>query len=97
MALLGDPKILILDEPTNGLDPAGILEIRTLIRNLSVEKGISVIVSSHILSEIEQMADYIGIIDHGRMLYQGKLSNLETNGKSLEDIFLQMTNGGASL
>lgn len=97
MALLGDPKILILDEPTNGLDPAGILEIRTLIRNLSVEKGISVIVSSHILSEIEQTADYIGIIDHGRMLYQGKLSNLETNGKSLEDIFLQMTNGGASL
>lgn len=97
MALLGNPKLLILDEPTNGLDPAGIQEIRTLIRNLCAEKGISIIVSSHLLSEVEQMADYIGIIDQGQLLYQGKLSELERNGKNLEDIFLEMTNGGVSL
>lgn len=97
MALLGDPDILILDEPTNGLDPSGIQEIRTLIRTLSEERGITIIVSSHLLSEVEQMADYVGIIHHGHMLYQGRLDALEKEGQTLEDAFLQLTEGGSSL
>jgi len=97
MALLGDPRILILDEPTNGLDPAGIQEMRELIRTLPQEKDMTVIVSSHLLSEIELMADHVGIIHHGKLLYQGALSDLEKNGESLEEIFLSMTDGGHSL
>jgi len=81
MALLGDPDLLILDEPTNGLDPAGIHEIRGLIKSLPQSRGLTVLVSSHLLSEIEQMADTIGIIDHGRVLYQGPLSGLEDSGR----------------
>lgn len=81
MALLGDPELLILDEPTNGLDPAGIHEIRELIKGLPQTHGLTVLVSSHLLSEIEQMADTIGIIDHGHLLYQGPLSGLEDAGR----------------
>ncbi|MEH7250549.1 ABC transporter ATP-binding protein [Neobacillus niacini] len=66
--LLHDPKVLILDEPTNGLDPAGIREIRDYIRLLAREKGMAVIVSSHILSEMEMMCDRIGIIQEGRLI-----------------------------
>ena len=97
MALLGDPKLLILDEPTNGLDPAGIMEIRKLITSLPKEKEMTVLISSHLLNEIEQMADYVGIINHGQMLYQGKLSNLESSGQSLEQIFLELTGEKESL
>ena len=97
MALLGDPKLLILDEPTNGLDPAGIMEIRKLITSLPKEKEMTVLISSHLLNEIEQMADYVGIINHGQMLYQGKLSNLESSGQSLEQIFLKLTGEKESL
>lgn len=81
MALLGNPELLILDEPTNGLDPSGIHEIRELIKSLPQTHGLTVVVSSHLLSEIEQMADTIGIIDHGRLLYQGPLSGLEDAGR----------------
>ena len=97
MALLGEPKLLILDEPTNGLDPAGIQEIRELIRSLPKERDMTVIVSSHLLNEVEQMADHVGIIHHGEMLYQGPLSELEKQGGNLEDVFLLMTGGGESL
>lgn len=97
MALLGDPKLLILDEPTNSLDPAGIQEIRELIRSLPKEQDMTVIVSSHLLNEVEQMADHVGIIHHGEILYQGPLSELEKKGSNLEDIFLLMTGGGESL
>ena len=97
MALLGSPKLLILDEPTNGLDPAGIHEIRELISSLPKERGITVIISSHLLSEVEQMADYVGIINKGKMLYQGTLAELETKGEGLEDAFLKLTNGKESL
>jgi ABC-2 type transport system ATP-binding protein len=81
MALLGSPELLILDEPTNGLDPSGIHEIRDLIRNLPASRGISVMVSSHLLSEIEQMASTVGILDHGRLLFQGPLSDLQDEGR----------------
>ena len=68
-ALIGHPPILILDEPTNGLDPVGIHEIRTLIRSLPEKLNCTVLVSSHLLSEIELMADTIGILNHGRLLF----------------------------
>ena len=97
MAILGNPKLLILDEPTNGLDPAGIQEMRQLICSLPKERNMTVIISSHLLSEIEQMANQVGIIHHGRMLYQGSLTDLETHGDKLEDVFLEMTGGKESL
>lgn len=98
-ALLSFPKLLILDEPTNGLDPAGIQEMRELICSLPKAYGMSVIVSSHLLSEIDQMAEDIGIIANGRMKYQGPLSSLHEmdRTKSLEQIFLDLTGKDVSL
>ncbi|MCI6795501.1 MAG: ATP-binding cassette domain-containing protein [Lachnospiraceae bacterium] len=97
MAILGNPKLLILDEPTNGLDPAGIQEMRQLICSLPKERDMTVIISSHLLSEVEQMAGQVGIIHHGRMLYQGALADLESRGDNLEEVFLEMTGGKESL
>jgi ABC-2 type transport system ATP-binding protein len=77
LALLGEPELLILDEPTNGLDPAGIREMREFIRCLPQEHGITVFLSSHLLSEVEQMATHIGIIDKGRLLFQGTPDELQ--------------------
>ena len=93
MALMGKPELIILDEPTNGLDPAGIKEIRNLIRSIPEKYNSTVIISSHLLSEVEQMADYVGIINKGQMLYQGRLSEIETGDTSLEEVFLEMTKG----
>ncbi|MDK2980871.1 MAG: lantibiotic transport system ATP-binding protein [Chloroflexota bacterium] len=75
-ALLGTPKLLILDEPTNGLDPAGMQEMRELIRSLPQQYEMTVMVSSHLLGEIDQMADQVGIINHGQLVFQGSLSSL---------------------
>lgn len=75
-ALLGKPKLLLLDEPTNGLDPAGIQEMRELISDLPGHYGMTVMVSSHLLSEIDQMATDVGIIDKGKLIYQGSLKKL---------------------
>lgn len=80
-ALLGFPKLLILDEPTNGLDPAGIQEMRELICTLPAEYGITVVVSSHLLSEIDQMADHVGIIRKGELVYQDTLESLHAHAK----------------
>jgi ABC-type multidrug transport system ATPase subunit len=76
LALLNEPDLLILDEPTNGLDPAGIREMRDLISRLPQEQDITVFLSSHLLSEVEQVATHIGIINQGRMLFQGTLDDL---------------------
>ncbi|MBN1259490.1 MAG: ABC transporter ATP-binding protein [Anaerolineae bacterium] len=76
LALLGEPELLVLDEPTNGLDPAGIREIRELICTLPQELGITVFLSSHLLAEIEQMATHIGIIQRGKLVFQGTLDAL---------------------
>jgi ABC-type multidrug transport system ATPase subunit len=76
MALLHHPKLLILDEPTNGLDPGGIIEIRELLKKLNVEFGTTVLVSSHLLSEIEKLVSHVGIIHKGNMLFQGTLNEL---------------------
>lgn len=96
-ALIGKPPILILDEPTNGLDPVGIHEIRTLIRSLPEKFNCTVLVSSHLLSEIELMADQIGILNHGHLLFEGTLDELKTSADSkgyptdnLEDTFLAL-------
>ena len=77
LALLNKPDLLILDEPTNGLDPAGIHEMRDLIRRLPAEFGVSVFLSSHLLSEVEQIASHIGIIHEGNLLFQGTLTDLQ--------------------
>ena len=77
LALLNQPQLLILDEPTNGLDPAGIHEMRDLIRRLPAEFGATVFLSSHLLSEVEQIADYIGIIHESKLLFQGTLNELQ--------------------
>jgi ABC-2 type transport system ATP-binding protein len=76
LALLDEPDLLILDEPTNGLDPAGIQEMRALIRRLPQEYGVTVFLSSHLLAEVEQVATHIGIINQGDLLFQGRLADL---------------------
>ncbi|MBN1048981.1 lantibiotic protection ABC transporter ATP-binding protein [Clostridium botulinum] len=85
IALINSPKLLILDEPTNGLDPFGIQELRELIKSFP-SKGITVILSSHILSEVEQVADHIGIICGGILGYQGELRK----GEELEALFIEI-------
>lgn len=87
LAIMHDPELLILDEPTNGLDPIGIAEIRTFIKNLCVREGKTILISSHILSEIDLLADDIGIIDHGILLEEGSLENL----KNRSNKFIQFT------
>ena len=77
LAIMHDPELLILDEPINGLDPIGIAEVRSFIRNLCNERGKTILISSHILSEIALLADDIGIIDHGVLLEEESLSELE--------------------
>ena len=96
-ALIGRPPILILDEPTNGLDPAGIHEIRTLIKSLPRQFDCTVLVSSHLLSEVELMADEIGILNHGSLLFEGTMDELRSSAHeagfptdNLEETFLAM-------
>jgi ABC-type multidrug transport system, ATPase component len=81
MALMHEPELIILDEPTNGLDPVGIKQIRLLIKRLSVEKGATVLISSHILSEIEQMADTVGIIDQGRLMEELSMDEVKRRNR----------------
>lgn len=81
-ALIGNPKLLLLDEPTNGLDPAGIQEIRELICSLPKQYGITVLISSHLLSEIDQMATHVGIIDKGQLIFQDSLAALHEHSRS---------------
>ena len=88
-ALLGRPPILILDEPTNGLDPIGIAEVRDFIKTLSIERGKTILISSHILSEIALLADDIGIIDHGVLLEENSMNELQK--KNSKYILLQVS------
>ena len=77
LALLSEPALLILDEPTNGLDPAGIQEMRELIGQMPEQHGITVFLSSHLLSEVEQVATHLGIVQRGRLVYEGTLASLQ--------------------
>lgn len=102
LALLGDPELLILDEPTNGLDPAGIQEIRALIRHLATERGITVFISSHLLNEVEQIATHVGIVLKGKLIFQGTLKQLQAESEAFiqiktdqaEAAFQLLTNNG---
>jgi ABC-2 type transport system ATP-binding protein len=89
-ALLGDPELLILDEPANGLDPAGVRWLRTFLRALAAENR-TVLVSSHLLAEVAQTVDQVLIIDHGRLLASGRLDELTRDGRTLEDVYLELT------
>ena len=89
-ALLGSPELLILDEPTNGLDPAGIQEMRSLIAEMPHTCGATVLISSHLLSELEMIVDQVGIINHGRLLFQGPLDRLRRHSQG--DILLEVLN-----
>ena len=93
-ALLGFPKLLILDEPTNGLDPAGIQEMRELICSLPGQFGMTVVVSSHLLSEIDQMADHVAIIREGELVFQDTLEAL--HGRSRHHLALRTTNNAVA-
>ena len=88
MALLGSPRLLILDEPTNGLDPAGIQEMRGLIASMPEATGATVLISSHLLGEMEQMVTQVGIIHHGKMLFEGALADLRRHSRG--DILIRV-------
>lgn len=90
-ALLGEPPILILDEPANGLDPAGIEWLRRFLLGQAEEKGVAVLVSSHILAEVEQTVDDVVIIAGGRLVRQASLSELSEGQGSLHEVFLELT------
>lgn len=97
LALLADPKLLILDEPTNGLDPNGIIEIRELLKKLVSKHGKTVFISSHLLGEIERMATHVGIINNGVMLFQGSIADLQAISKPLVRVDAENTVDAANL
>ncbi len=90
-ALIGSPKLLILDEPTNGLDPVGMREVRDLLLHLRDNEGIAVLVSSHLLGELSLVCNRVGIIQEGRKVAEGPTQDLVREGESLEDAFLRLT------
>ena len=94
-ALLGDPDLLVLDEPANGLDPAGVRWLRTFLRSLAAA-GRTVLVSSHLLAEVAQTVDRVLVIDQGRLLAQGTLAELTSEGQTLEDVYLALTGDEAA-
>ena len=83
-ALLPNPELIILDEPTDGLDPQGLAEVRHLIRTLRDERNLTVVLSSHLLYEVEQICNRVAIIDNGRLLYQGSVQELITQGQRVK-------------
>lgn len=94
-AIVHKPKLLILDEPINGLDPMGIREMRELFRSLVEDKGMTILLSSHILSEIEHIADTIGVIVNGEIVEEAELTSIrEQYPEGLEDYFFKMMSGG---
>jgi ABC-2 type transport system ATP-binding protein len=94
-ALLGDPELLILDEPANGLDPAGVHWLRTFLQTFAAQ-GRTVLVSSHLLAEVAQTVDHVVIIDHGHLLARGRLDELTGDGQTLEEVYLELTGGGGA-
>jgi len=97
IALLHNPELLILDEPTNGLDPNGIIETRELIKKLNRENGVTIIVSSHMLTEVERMATHVGIIHKGKLLFEGTLPELQNLKNRQSFIQIDTSNNNAAL
>jgi ABC-2 type transport system ATP-binding protein len=92
IALLHNPSLLILDEPTNGLDPNGMIEIRELLIKLNREQGITIVISSHLLAEIEKLVSYVGVINKGKLLFQGTLEELKSKQKESLHIIFETNN-----
>lgn len=97
IALLHNPSLLILDEPTNGLDPSGILEIRGLLQHLNQNHGITILISSHLLSEIEKLVTHIGIINRGQLLFQGTLPELISRQQQKSFIIFETSDDARTL
>ena len=97
LALLHKPELLILDEPTNGLDPSGIIELRMLLKKLNQEEGITILISSHLLAEVEKMVTHIGIIVKGEMLFQGSLPELHQLRQRASMLHIQTSDNEAAL
>lgn len=96
LALLPDPELLILDEPSNGLDPGGIIELRQLIRRLNKEHGMTILISSHLLSEVEKTVSHVGIIYKGEMLFQGSLPELHHFQRKGSRLFIKTSDDEAA-
>jgi ABC-2 type transport system ATP-binding protein len=96
IALLGDPELLILDEPVNGLDPNGIAEVRELLKNLNRESGVTIFLSSHLLPELEKIVSNIGIINKGELLFQGTIGELREIHKDRSCLHIQTSNNSAA-
>jgi ABC-2 type transport system ATP-binding protein len=97
LALLAEPELLILDEPTNGLDPAGIREMRALLRNLATQQNLTIFLSSHLLNEVEQVATHIGVIQEGQLRYQGSLADLQAQRQEMVNLKVDRTEDAARL
>ncbi|HLO83113.1 MAG TPA: ABC transporter ATP-binding protein [Chitinophagaceae bacterium] len=97
MAMLHKPKLLLLDEPVNGLDPAGIIEIRELLIRLKKENGITIFISSHLLSEIEKTCDHIGIIHKGKLKFQGSMDTLKGNPGMSKEVQFRVADAFAAV
>jgi lantibiotic transport system ATP-binding protein len=95
IALLPDPEVLILDEPTNGLDPNGMLEMRELLQHIHREAGKTILVSSHLLAEIEKLATHVGIIHRGRMLFEGTLDALLQRRAQVSQVLVRCSDSAA--
>jgi len=97
IALLHEPALLVLDEPTNGLDPHGVIQVRRLLGALNRERGITIIVSSHVLSEVERLVTDVGIIHQGRMRFQGTLDSLRARQRATAATLVETSDNGAVL
>jgi lantibiotic transport system ATP-binding protein len=96
LALLPNPELLILDEPSNGLDPNGIIELRELVKTLNKQSGMTIVISSHILSEVEKMVSHVGIIYKGKMLFQGRLDELHLFQQKDAKLYISTSNNEAA-
>jgi lantibiotic transport system ATP-binding protein len=96
LALLPNPELLILDEPSNGLDPAGIIELRALVKKLNRDHGMTILISSHLLGEIEKMVSHVGIIYKGKMLFQGTLAELHEFQQRGSRLFIRTSDNEAA-
>ncbi|MFN2439692.1 MAG: ABC transporter ATP-binding protein [Chitinophagaceae bacterium] len=97
LALLPNPELLVLDEPSNGLDPAGIIELRQLIKRLNKVHGMTVLISSHLLAEVEKMVSHVGIIYKGKMLFQGTMQELHQFQQKGSKLFIRTSDNAKAL